>query len=90
MKPCTKCKDGNFVFGNSTYICNGNLSEWAKCDNVVKEPPRTSVNIPQYIKDEYSFLKKKFAVQTRAVKDIPAYLQTKFKVKKEDKDDVDA
>lgn len=89
IKPCTKCKNGNFIFGNSSYYCNGNLSEWAKCDNTVKEPERTPVTIPQYIKDEYSFLAKKFPIQTRAVKDIPAYLQAKFKVKKEDKDDVD-
>lgn len=47
------------------------------------------VKIPQYIKDEFSFLTKKFKTQTRIVKDIPAHLQAKFQVKKEDKDDVD-
>lgn len=55
----------------------------------MKEPERGSVKIPQYIKDEYSFLAKKFKTQTRVVKDIPAYLQAKFQVKKEAKDDVD-
>lgn len=47
------------------------------------------VKIPQYIQDEYSFLAKKFKTQTRIVKDMPAYLQATFKVKKEDKDDID-
>lgn len=55
----------------------------------MKEPERGLVKIPQYIKDEYSFLAKKFKTQTRVVKDIPAYLQAKFQVKKEAKDDVD-
>lgn len=90
MKSCTICNNGNFIFGNSSYICKGNLSEWAKCDNVVKEPTRTPVKIPKYIKDEYSFLAKQFKVQTRAVRDIPAVVQAKLNVKKEDKDDVDA
>lgn len=89
IKPCTKCKNGNFIFGNSSYFCNGNLSEWAKCDNVVKEPERKPVKIPQYITDQYKFLAKQFKIQTRAVKDIPAIVQ-KFKVKKEEEDDVDA
>lgn len=90
IKPCTRCKNGNFIFGNSTYLCNGNLSEWAKCDNAVKEPERTAVKIPQYIKDEHPFLAKKFKVQTRAVRDVPAVVQAKLMVKKEEEDDVDA
>lgn len=90
LKPCTKCKNGNFIFGNSSYICNGDLSEWAKCDNAVKEPGRTQVKIPQYIRDKHSFLAKKFKVKTRAVRNIPAAIQAKLTVKKEEADDVDA
>lgn len=90
IKPCTKCKHGKFIFGNSTYLCTGNISEWAKCDNVVKEPPRTAVKIPQFIRDQNSFLAKKFKVQTRAVKDIPVYMSAKAVVKKNGKDDIDA
>lgn len=48
------------------------------------------VKIPQYIKDEHSFLAKKFKVQTRAVRNIPAAIQAKLQVKKEEADDVDA
>lgn len=68
--PCTKCKNGNFVFGNSAYLCTGHLSEWAKCDNIVKEPKRKECVIPKDIKSEYSFLSKKRKVQTRAVKTV--------------------
>lgn len=89
LKPCIKCKNGNFIFANSSYVCNGDLSEWAKCDNNVKEPERIPVKIPKYIKDEYSFLAKKFKVQTRAVRNVPATIQAKLKVKKEEADDVD-
>lgn len=91
LKPCSKCKNGNFIFGNASYFCKGNLSEWGKCDNELKEPERIPVNIPQYIKDEHSFLAKKFKVQTRAVRNIPAAIQAKLKIKKEEAaDDVDA
>lgn len=48
------------------------------------------VTIPKYIEEEHSFLSKKFKVQTRAVRNIPALVQEKLKVKKEDNDDVDA
>lgn len=90
IKPCTKCNNGNFIFGNSSYLCNGNISEWAKCDNVVKEPERKTVKIPEYIRKEHPFLGEKFKVRTRAVKDVPAYLSVKPKVKKDGDDDVDA
>lgn len=89
IKPCTNCKNGNFIFGNTSYVCNGNLSEWGKCDNTIKEPERSSVKIPQYIKDEYSFLAKQFKVKTRAVRNLPVAVK-QIKVKKEDNDDVDA
>ncbi|XP_055309208.1 poly [ADP-ribose] polymerase [Sitodiplosis mosellana] len=90
IKPCTNCKNGNFIFGNTSYVCNGNLSEWAKCDNVVKEPERTQVKIPQYIKEEHSFLGKQFKVKARAVRNVPVAVQAKLKVKKEEIDDIDA
>lgn len=61
------------------------MSEWAKCDNIVKEPKRRPVKIPKYIKEEFSFLGKSFKVQNRAVKNVaPAF---KPKVKKDEDDD---
>lgn len=56
---------------------------------MVKEPERMAAKVPKYIQDEYSFLSKKFKQQKRILKDIPAYLQAKLKVKKEEGDDVD-
>lgn len=71
-------------------MCTGDLSEWAKCDNLVKEPKRVAVKIPKSIQDEYSFLKKnKFKPQTRVVKSLPPVLLNKTRVKKEGDDDVD-
>lgn len=86
IKRCTKCNDGNFIFDNSVYFCNGNLTEWAECDNVVKEPERVPVEIPEHIKEEFPFLAKRFNVKTRILKDIPAAIQAKLKVKKEEPD----
>lgn len=91
LKVCQICKNGTFIFnGNSAYLCTGQISEWAKCDNVVKEPSRQSVKVPKYIQEKYSFLSKKFKVKTRALKTVPSFAIPKAKVKKEGQDDVDA
>lgn len=81
--PCTKCKNGKFIFKNSKYVCTGNISEWAKCDNVEKEPKRIAVLVPDYIKEAYSFLADSFKVRKRAVKEVAAPVVVK-KVKKEE------
>lgn len=88
LDSCDKCKNGKFVFGNSAYLCTGNLSEWAKCDNIQKEPKRHAVKIPSAIKSAHPFLGKKFKAQTRAVKYVPP--MPLKPVKKEGADDVDA
>lgn len=64
-------------------MCTGNISEWAKCDNSEKEPKRVTVLVPDYIKEEYSFLGESFKVQKRAVKEVAALMTVK-KVKKEE------
>lgn len=90
LKPCETCKDGHLIFnGNSAYVCDGNISEWARCDNVSKLPKRSSVKIPKYIQENHSFLAKKFKVKDRAIKPVPAHLIPKAVVKKQDADDVD-
>ena len=73
LQPCDKCTNGKFMFGNSSYKCMG-YSNYAKCNNVVKEPKRTAVKIPQHIKDAHYFLKGKFNVRTRAIKIISSNL----------------
>lgn len=89
LAPCEKCKNGNFVLGNSAYLCTGDLTEWAKCDNVAKEPKRVAVKIPKSIQKDYSFLNKKFKAQTRALKDIAPVLVNRTKVKKEGDEDIE-
>lgn len=91
LKECQTCKNGTFIFnGNSAYLCTGQISEWAKCDNVTKEPSRQSVKVPKYIQEKYSFLSKKFKVKTRALKTVPTFAIPKAKVKKDGQDDIDA
>lgn len=91
LKPCDTCKRGKFIFnGNSAYVCSGEISEWAKCDHVVKEPKRDVAKVPKYVQEKHSFLAKKFKVRTRALKSVPAYIIPKAKVKKEGQDDIDA
>lgn len=47
------------------------------------------VKIPKSIQDEHSFLRKKFKVQTRAVKAVLPALPNKAKAKKEGDDDIE-
>lgn len=89
IEPCDKCNNGNFIFGNSAYLCDGNISEWAKCDNVMKEPKRIPIKIPKSIHDKHKFLSKKFKVQTRAMKDIVPVFSNKTKVKKDGHEDIE-
>lgn len=89
LDPCDKCKNGNFIFGNSAYVCTGNLSEWAKCDNIQTEPKRRAVSIPSAIKKSCPFLDKKFKSKTRVVKYV-APLRLKPEKKEEGADDIDA
>lgn len=88
LEACDKCKGGTLIFANSAYVCTGNISEWAKCDNIQKEPKRRGVKIPSAIKEAHPFLAKKFKVQTRAVKYVPPVPLKP--VKKESADEVDA
>lgn len=89
LVPCTKCKNGNFVLANSSYVCSGSISEWAKCGAQLKEPARIAVQIPSSLKKEYSFLDKKFKVQTRALRPSALILSPTAAVKKEEVDGVE-
>lgn len=77
LLPCTVCKGGQLVFDKYGYICNGDLTEWTKCNNLVKEPPRKAFVIPDELKS-HSFLKKyKYVARTRVVKQAPPKLKKK-------------
>lgn len=67
LERCPTCK-GQFVFNKSSYMCDGNLSEWVKCENIVREPPRQVCRIPKALLEKYKFLDRKYKVQTRAVR----------------------
>ncbi|XP_055640621.1 poly [ADP-ribose] polymerase [Toxorhynchites rutilus septentrionalis] len=85
LQPCPKCK-GQYVLQKSAYMCEGNLTEWVKCLNSDKKPPRVPTKIPSDIKKAYSFLGKyKSVVSERVIKYVPPSLSTTMKkVKKEE------
>lgn len=41
---------------NDGYYCNGNITEWAKCTNVEKDPDRTVWKISEDLKENIDFL----------------------------------
>lgn len=81
LKPCSVCKDGQLVFNKVGYICQGNLTEWTKCERVEKTPKRTKFRVPKELAQEYSFLKKyKYVARNRVIKAV----QPTVSVKKEE------
>lgn len=84
---CTKCKKGNFVLHNSAYACNGDLSEWAKCGNLLKEPPRVPCKIPSSLQTDFPFLATERKVQTRALRAAAYIPPPRNAIKKEEGDD---
>ena len=56
---CSLCKIGTFVFKSGTgYKCNGHLTEFTRCTNIVKAPKRTHMKIPDELAESYPFLAK--------------------------------
>lgn len=86
LLPCPVCEGRQLLFHKSGYLCNGNISEWAKCTHLMKEPERKVCKIPSDLKDHFKFLKKvKKSTETRAVKYVPPSTTTLSKhVKKDD------
>ncbi|XP_067616114.1 poly [ADP-ribose] polymerase isoform X1 [Eurosta solidaginis] len=58
LSACPQCKGNQRLFTKSGYLCNGQLTEWAKCSYLEKEPERTSCKIPNDMKEKYNFLSK--------------------------------
>ncbi|CAG9763321.1 unnamed protein product [Ceutorhynchus assimilis] len=84
LKRCKECQDGQLVFHKLGYTCTGNLSEWAKCTNVTKEPERTKFLVPKDLKEEYAFLKNyKYVARNRVFKDVNPTVPIKKEVKDE-------
>lgn len=58
LEPCDQenCS-GKLIFdGNSTYRCNGIISNHGKCDNTNENPKRFPIVIPQELLNLYPFL----------------------------------
>lgn len=86
LRRCEVCKEGQFLFNNSGFLCTGSISEWAKCANLIKEPPRKRCKISDSQKDEFSFLKRvKKSPENRFIRyTAPSTSTLKHRVKKED------
>uniref|UniRef100_A0AAG5CYC8 Poly [ADP-ribose] polymerase n=2 Tax=Anopheles atroparvus TaxID=41427 RepID=A0AAG5CYC8_ANOAO len=86
LNRCKKCGNGQYVLQKSAYVCDGDLTEWVKCLNPEKAPPRTKTKIPSDLKKEYSFFKSyKSVVNDRAIRYVPPSAATVLKsVKKEE------
>ncbi|XP_065370938.1 poly [ADP-ribose] polymerase [Calliphora vicina] len=89
--PCPECKGHQLLFQKSGYLCNGQLTEWTKCTNLIKEPKRKACTIPSGFKEQYSFLKYvRKAPQVRAIRYIPpsdATISKSVSIKKGDEAD---
>lgn len=73
LKKCPECKSGQLYFTKFGYECNGDLTEWTKCKNLVREPERVPFKIPkEYNLDEWpSFIKNyKYKKDIRVIKDV--------------------
>lgn len=79
LKPCKQCKGGQLVFSKGGYVCKGDLTEWSKCNALVKEPERKAFVVPKHLM-EHSFLKKyNYVPRTRVVKDAPVTVKTEVR-----------
>ncbi|XP_069975958.1 poly [ADP-ribose] polymerase 1-like [Penaeus vannamei] len=57
LEPCEVCPDGRLSYESGKgYKCHGNLTEWTKCTNLVKEPKRRPFKIPEELKNNFDFL----------------------------------
>ncbi|XP_066991017.2 poly [ADP-ribose] polymerase [Anabrus simplex] len=67
LERCPQCKNGQFVYRSGVgYQCLGDLTDWSKCQHVVKEPKRVPFKVPKELKEEHSFLASyKYVPRTR-------------------------
>lgn len=88
LAPCPECKGTQLLFNKSGYICNGDLTEWSKCDKLIAEPQRSACKVPSELKQKYDFLKNvKKEPETRAFRYIPPSANTIAKNMSLKKDD---
>ncbi|KAH8324953.1 hypothetical protein KR067_002329 [Drosophila pandora] len=67
IEPCPECGGSQFIFNKFGYLCNGNITEWTKCANLLTKPNRKACKIPDELISMYLFLgsvKKKTMART--------------------------
>uniref|UniRef100_A0A2Z5U1X2 Poly [ADP-ribose] polymerase n=1 Tax=Reticulitermes speratus TaxID=60591 RepID=A0A2Z5U1X2_9NEOP len=66
---CDECKAGQFVFRSGVgYQCEGDLTEWTKCQNTTLKPKRKPFRVPLELSSDHEFLEKyKYVARKRAV-----------------------
>ncbi|KAF2885557.1 hypothetical protein ILUMI_20625, partial [Ignelater luminosus] len=81
LEPCEVCLEGQLSFDQLGYKCNGNLTEWAVCNTIVKEPRRRIFIVPEELKNKYKFLEEyEYVERTRLIRDIkPSLFNTLVK-----------
>uniref|UniRef100_A0A1B0BYD9 Poly [ADP-ribose] polymerase n=1 Tax=Glossina palpalis gambiensis TaxID=67801 RepID=A0A1B0BYD9_9MUSC len=72
LAPCSECKGQQLLFNKSGYLCNGKLTEWTRCTNLLKDPKRGACKVPTELKKKYKFLKEVSKnPEARAIRYIP-------------------
>lgn len=66
LGPCQMCRNSNFVFRNTKYVC-AHETPWAKCGYTIDVPPRVKRRVATAMLKKYPFLKPTESVQTRAL-----------------------
>ncbi|XP_059610160.1 poly [ADP-ribose] polymerase [Phlebotomus argentipes] len=75
LKRCKEC-GGQLMFNDNGYKCTGNISEWAKCEHMEKEPERFKAKIPKGIVEKFDLKSVKPAVDKRVFKYYTASVET--------------
>ncbi|KAH8292667.1 hypothetical protein KR044_013023 [Drosophila immigrans] len=77
IETCTDCNGNQFIFNKVGYSCNGNISEWTKCTNVLLQPKRLSCKIPNGLKLLYPVFKTyKRNTEVRIIQYLPPSAST--------------
>lgn len=88
LLPCPECKGREILFSKSGYLCNGQLTEWTKCSNLLIDPERKPCKVPKILKEKYNFLTEiKNKTEKRIVKYNPpsiAVVSKNIDLKKEE------
>jgi len=78
LEPCMECNGGQLVYQSGVgYRCQGDLSEWTKCQVKSLNPKRREFKVPNDFKQQYDFLAMyKSKVGTRILPNLPGVPKT--------------